>query len=124
MRVNLFFTPALVILTIGFIGVSFSPPGYGQNSSFLEAGKRIIIKTEGRKDYNPKIVECEASSLMLCIRDTRADPKNNPLELNDDGDLLVSFPSWGIRYIIAEDGTGRTLDGDGNELKPFIWKLK
>jgi hypothetical protein len=38
--------------------------------------------------------------------------------------LLVSFPSWGIRYIIAEDGTGRTLDGDGNELTPFIWKLK
>ena len=80
--------------------------------------------TDGRKDYKPKVVECDTSSINLCIRDTRGSPANNPLEPNDEGNLTVSFPEWKISYIIAPDGTGRTFDGDGKELKPFTWKQK
>jgi hypothetical protein len=90
---------------------------------FLESGKRLLVKTEGRDDYKPKIVNCDTSSIGICIRDTRSNPANNPIEKDNTGNLTVKFPSWGIGYIIKKDGTGDTLDKNGKKLTPFKWKL-
>ncbi|MDZ7843046.1 MAG: hypothetical protein U5R46_19845 [Gammaproteobacteria bacterium] len=76
-------------LGILLIAGMFTTALYSAESSttFLEAGKRFFVQTEGRDDYKPKIVECESSGIGLCLRDTRGNPANNPLEPYD-GDTL------------------------------------
>ena len=88
---------------------------------FLETGKRILVKTEGRKDYWPRIVACDKSDIGLCIRDTDGNPPNNPLSVHADG-LTVHFAAWDVTYIIHSDGTGRTFVA-GKEVKPFTWTM-
>ena len=90
---------------------------------FLDTTKRLLVKTEGRKDYYPRIVACDSSSVGVCIRDTSGNPANNPVELNADGTLTVRFDSWKIYYIISSDGTGKTYDYNNTLLGPFNWTM-
>ena len=114
---------AWVALVFASINVATSYAA-GTDNAFLKAGKRLLVQAKGRKDYYPRIVECDSSSVGLCLRDTRGDPANNPLEPYDDGKLRVNFKSWHVTYVISPDGTGIALDGDGKELGPFKWSLK
>jgi len=90
---------------------------------FLDTTKRLLVKTEGRKDYYPRIVACDSSSVGVCIQDARGTPANNPVELNSDGTLTVRFDSWKIYYIISSDGTGKTYDYRNTLLGPFNWTM-
>ena len=90
---------------------------------FLKTGKRFLVQTEGRNDYNPRIVSCPTSSIKLCLRDTTGDPPNNPIEPSEGGTLTVRFDAWKIIYIISPNGTGRTLNYEGEEYKPFKWSM-
>ncbi len=88
---------------------------------FLSTGHRLLVKTEGRRDFKPRIVNCAQSSIELCLRDTDGTPPNNPIEPHADG-LTVNFPGWGVVYIVHENGTGRTFL-EGKEVKPFTWSM-
>lgn len=103
---------------VGALGVA-GPAAADQ--TFLETGHRLLVRTEGREDYAPRIVACDGSPIGLCLRDTRGAPPNNPLSRHQDG-LAVDFPSWSVRYIIHPDGTGRTVV-EGTEATPFRWSM-
>lgn len=120
-RTHLIMLGMCLIVSLGAVSTSYAAESA---ASYLEKGKRLLVQAEGRKDYKPKIVECDSSSIGLCLRDTRGTPANNPLEPHEGDTLKVTFSSWDITYIISEDGTGRALDGDGNELGLFKWSLQ
>lgn len=90
---------------------------------FLDTTKRLLVKAEGRKDYQPRIVACESSSVGVCIRDTTANPANNPVESNSDGTLTIRFNAWKVYYVISSDGTGKTYDFGNTLLGSFSWTM-
>ncbi|MEM9011307.1 MAG: hypothetical protein AAGE18_08775 [Pseudomonadota bacterium] len=90
---------------------------------FIEIDNRLLVQTEGRDDYSPRIVQCDVSATGLCLHDTRSAPPDNPIDEMPDGRLRVAFPGWDIIYVIAPDGTGETFDGAGTALAPFRWSL-
>ena len=90
---------------------------------FLDTTKRLLIKAEGRSDYSPRIVDCDSSSVGVCIRDTNGTPANNPVELNSDGTLTVRFDGWKIYYLISSDGSGKTYDYGNTLLGSFNWSM-
>jgi hypothetical protein len=113
---------ARILISISALSLLGGMPAVAAGDGvFLEAGKRLLLKTEGRKDYKPKIVTCSQSESGLCIRDTRGTPPDNSLALHADG-LTVNFPAWKVTYIIHEDGTGRTFVA-GKEANPFTWSM-
>jgi hypothetical protein len=100
--------------------ISFATASEGQ---FLKPGKRLLVKAKSRKDYKPRIVNCDSSGLGICLRDKRGDPADNPIEKYESGKLRVTFASWGITYIMSPDGTGTALNSGGKVLGPIRWEL-
>ena len=98
------------------IFVLFSAVGHAAE---LQAGSRVVIKAEGRADYSPRIVGCSAPS-GICLRDTRYDPPDNPIEIVNDGQR-VKFPSWKIAYVFHPNGSGSVLDGGNKKIGSFKW---
>ncbi len=85
----------------------------------LEAGSRVLIQAEGREDYAPRVVRCDAPS-GLCIRDTRGTPPENPVVETPAG-WRVAFESWGVVYLFEPGGSGVVRDAEGTVLGPFRW---
>lgn len=118
--------PAMTMMALGVVSVVqvFSPyDATADDKPFLSSGFRLLIQTEGRKDYSPKSVDCDAAGTGICIRDTRGAPPSNPIEAADGGSLRVTFKSWGVSYLIAPDGSGTAFAASGKALGPFKWTM-
>lgn len=85
----------------------------------LMPGSRVLIKSEGREDYSPRIVDC-SSATGICLRDTRSEPANKPIKRTDNG-LRVDFPSWDVIYLFQVRGRGSVFDGKGKKIGSFRW---
>ena len=117
------FTQSALIFVLTLLSSAAMNYSVAAGEMFLDTTKRLLVKTEGRKDYYPRIVTCDSSSIGVCIRDTGGTPANNPVELNSDGTLTVRFDAWKIYYIIYSDGTGKTYDYSNTLLGPFSWSM-
>ena len=117
------FTQSVFIFVLTLLSSAAMNYSVAAGEMFLDTTKRLLVKTEGRKDYYPRIVTCDSSSIGVCIRDTGGTPANNPVELNSDGTLTVRFDAWKIYYIIYSDGTGKTYDYSNTLLGPFSWSM-
>ena len=109
-----------VLMLLSSAAVTYS---VAASEMFLDTTKRLLVKAEGRKDYNPRIVACESSSVGVCIRDTSVSPANNPVETNSDGTLTIRFNAWKVYYVISSDGTGKAYDFGNTLLGPFTWTM-
>ena len=117
------FTKPVFILVLTLLSSAALNYSVAAGEMFLDTTKRLLVKTEGRKDYRPSIVTCDSSSIGVCIRDTTGTPANNPVEPNSDGTLTVRFDEWKVYYIISSDGTGKTYDYSNALLGPFSWTM-
>ena len=85
----------------------------------LKPGSRVLVEAEGREDYSPRIVEC-ASTTGICLRDTRSQPADKPVEPTTEG-WRVQLPAWEVIYYFKPDGTGIVTDMSGGFLGTFEW---
>lgn len=114
------FSDGLLLIPV-MAAVVLSGNALATDPGFLSTGHRLFAKWDSG-EYRPRIVDCDASSIGLCLRDTRYSPADNPLEPTDDGNLRVEFAEQGVQYVIHPDGSGTAFMGD-NELGPFDWSL-
>ena len=115
------FTKPAFILVLTLLASAATNYSVAAGEMFLDTTKRLLVKTEGRKDYHPRIVTCDSSSVGVCIRDTSGTPANNPVEPSSDGTLTIRFDAWKIYYIIFSDGTGKAYDYSNTLLDPLSW---